>query len=258
MAQDDSEVEVADDDNAPSESYGDEESIELEEQGPQQYVSPAQDVSTWVKFIGVPEQDKFIAGDEVTALIGLHNSGQTTYNISYVGAHLHSPYDEKFYVQNFTVRWLAALLPPQSEVTVEYKFRPDEKLETLDFLLSGWLIYNDSQPTPVIYRSLFHNSTIEVQERRFGWNLQSALTYALGFAGVAVVGYAIAQQQGGVGKLTQSVLGKKSKKSRRDPAASPEAEGSPVAAGWETKVYKPAAVQKAVGSKKSQKPPSKK
>lgn len=38
-----------------------------------------------------------------------------------------------------TVRWASALLPPRSEVTLEYRFRPDEKLEPLQFLLSGWV-----------------------------------------------------------------------------------------------------------------------
>jgi len=210
------------------------------EDEPQRYVMPAADVQTYVKFIGV-EGTKFIAGDEVTALIGMHNSGDKTYNVSYVGAHLHSPFDYNFYVQNFTVRWTSNLLPPRSEVTVEYRFRPDPNLEPLDFQLSGWLIYNDSAPTPVIYRSMFVNQTIEVLERRQEWTASSIITWIFVLAGLGLAGYVALN-------LTQ---GGKKTKSR---ASTPSVDGvkSP-SAGWETQVYKPAQVQKAFGSKKEKK-----
>lgn len=155
-----------------------------------------------------------------------------------VGAHLHSPYDFNFYVQNFTVRWTSNLLPPQSEVTVEYKFRPDEKLEPLDFHLSGWLIYNDSSSTPIIYRSLFFNQTIEVTERRSEWTFQSLLTSGLVLAGIAIVGYVV---------LSQTNVGKKAAKRVTASTASAEQQ----AASWDTKIYKPSTVQKSVGSKKA-------
>lgn len=177
----------------------DEES-EVEEAAPQMYVLPAPDVQTFVKFLGHSD-NKFVAGEEVTALIGMTNAGDNTYNVSWgqnakqasvsgskatngrersldqplnnllafslslfftaspvssllhsVGAHLHSPYDMNFFIQNFTVRWTSNLLPPRSEVTVEYRFVPNERLEPLDFHMSGWLIYNDTKPTPIIYR----------------------------------------------------------------------------------------------------------
>ena len=62
---------------------------------------PSPDVATWVRFLGV-QDNKFVAGTEVTALVGMHNSGDKTFNVSYVGAHLHSPYDQNFYVRSQT------------------------------------------------------------------------------------------------------------------------------------------------------------
>jgi hypothetical protein len=133
------------------------------------------------------------------------------------------------------------LLPPKSEVTVEYKFRPDEKLEPLDFHLSGWLIYNDSASTPIIYRSLFFNQTVEVAEKRAEWTVQSFFTTALVLAGIAIAGYVA---------LAQTAVGKKTSK-RLAASAAPTGEA---AAAWTASVYKPATVQKAVGSKKMVKP----
>ena len=79
--------------------------LEVEEEQVEQqlYVLPSPDVSTWVRFLGVEnEGTRFQAGNEVVALIGMHNSGDKTFNVSFVGAHLHSPYDQSFFVQNMT------------------------------------------------------------------------------------------------------------------------------------------------------------
>jgi len=270
FAQDD-EVDVSADEDVSKSEYEEETDADatVDDEQQQMYVMPAEDVTTWVQFLGVTD-NKFVAGEEVTALIGMHNSGQKTYNVSYIGAHLHSPYDQSFYVQNFTVRYTSALLPPRSEVTVEYRFRPDERLDALDYHLSGWLIYNDSSiPTPIIYRSLFVNSTVETLERRSEWTAQSAVAWTVGLAGFAVVAYAVAQSQGGAQKLINNVVGaaggKKSKKSRASastsaPSTGSKTDGEPTAspsAGWEVKAYRPATVQKAVGGKKHQKPSNK-
>lgn len=233
-----------------------EESSEPTEQPQQMYVMPAQDVATWVRFLGV-EDNKFIAGNEVTALIGMHNSGTKTYNVSYVGAHLHSPYDQNFYVQNMTVRWTSSLLPPHSEVTIEYRFRPDEKLEPLPFLLSGWLIYNDSTvPTPIIYRSLFVNTTVEVLEKRAEWTVASTITWLFTIAGLSLAAYVVVQNTNILGAVT----GASGKKGKSRPSASPSADepsAGGASSGWDVKVYKPTNVQKAFGSKKMQKPKDK-
>jgi hypothetical protein len=129
-----------------------EEVVEEVDDEQQLYVMPAPDVQTYVKFLGISD-NKFVAGEEVTALVGLHNvnthttnstaiarsfdqwilesnrrnqrhaplssahsfpvrsccrsllrhssfsllpaqSGPKTYNVSFVGAHLHSPFDQ--------------------------------------------------------------------------------------------------------------------------------------------------------------------
>ncbi len=57
-------------------------SATVDDEQQQMYVMPAEDVTTWVQFLGVSDS-KFVAGEEVTALIGMHNAGEKTYNVSY-------------------------------------------------------------------------------------------------------------------------------------------------------------------------------
>ena len=49
-----------------------EEVVEEVDDEQQLYVMPAPDVQTYVKFLGISD-NKFVAGEEVTALVGLHN-----------------------------------------------------------------------------------------------------------------------------------------------------------------------------------------
>ena len=156
-----------------------------------------------------------------------------------------------------TVRWASALLPPRSEVTLEYRFRPDEKLEPLQFLLSGWVIYNDSSvPTQVIYRNLFVNSTVEVVERRAEWTVASVITWMLTIAGLGVAGYVVAQNTSILSSVTGSGSGGKGHKGKKSSHID-DADSAAAAASWDVKVYKPSNAQKAFGAKKMVKPKDK-
>lgn len=53
-----------------------EEVVEEVDDEQQMYVMPAPDVQTYVKFLGISD-NKFVAGEEVTALVGLHNVRST-------------------------------------------------------------------------------------------------------------------------------------------------------------------------------------
>jgi hypothetical protein len=212
-----------------------EEIVEEVIETPQQFLEPAPDVTTTVKFLGITD-NKFTAGKEVTALIGLTNTGDKQYNVSYVGAHLHSPYDVNYYVQNLTARTTSGLLPAKSELTVEYKFTPDAKLETLDFHFSGWVIYNDTAAT-VLYRSLYANHTVSMIEKRGEWSLQSVLTYLVTIGALAAAAY--------FGMQT-TATGQKVKKA----ATAATTVTADVQTPWAATAYRPANVQKAAGAKK--------
>ena len=67
-------------------------------------------------------------------MVGVSNQTPDVYfNVSHIGAQLHSPYDYSYFIQNFTVRELEAVVGPGQETTVEYRFHPDPSLEPIDF-----------------------------------------------------------------------------------------------------------------------------
>lgn len=106
--------------------------------------------------------ERVVIGEETTVLVSFSNNGQAPINITHIGAHLHSPFDYSFFVQNFSVRGVGAVVEGGQEVSLEYLFRPDKSLEPAEYWLSGWLVYNDSLHRQ--YLKAYHNATIELSE----------------------------------------------------------------------------------------------
>ena len=241
--------EVTDDDFEVEDDGEDEEDdddfFEEEEEEQTGILGPHPGVTTYIHFPDYKEH-KFVQGEDVVVLVGVANGSPSTYfNVSYIGAQLHSPFDFSYYIQNFTVRETEAIVGPSQETTLEYRFRPDVSLEPIEFQLSVWALYNSSEGR--MYQSTVFNDTVELVERREPWSVSSVFNTALVLSGLGVIGYvAYSLMQGG----QQS--GKK-KRARRT-----EADGPKEPVEWETKVYKPAVKQRTVrkpnskkGSKKS-------
>jgi len=146
------------------------------------------DIVTHVHFPEFPDK-KFPIGGDVTVLVGITNKGKSDdYNMSYIGASLHNPFDLAYYIQNFTWRVAEGRVEAGSEQTFEYTFRPDSRLEPLGFWLTAFIAYNNTE-TGVPHRSFFHNSTIELVERPTDMNARRGFTYVLAFAAAGIVGY---------------------------------------------------------------------
>jgi hypothetical protein len=69
------------------------------------------------------------------------------------------------------------IVQPGGQATVEYRFRAHPDLEPVDFLFSGWLIYNNTNGK--IFKSNFANTTIWLVEPEFKWDFQSISTYLI-------------------------------------------------------------------------------
>ena len=234
---DDLEVEDEGDDEEEEDDFFDDEE---EDTG---ILGPHPGITTYIHFPDYKEH-KFVQGEDVVVLVGVANGSPSTYfNVSYIGAQLHSPFDFSYYIQNFTVRETESIVGPSQETTIEYRFRPDVSLEPIEFQLSVWALYNSSEGR--MYQSTVFNDTVELVERQEPWSVSSVFNTALVLSGLGVIGYvAYNLMQGG----QQS--GKK-KRARRTDADAPK---EPVE--WETKVYKPAVKQRTVrkpGSKKGSK-----
>eukprot|EP00457_Paulinella_chromatophora_P009650 gb/GEZN01009721.1/.p1 GENE.gb/GEZN01009721.1/~~gb/GEZN01009721.1/.p1 ORF type:complete len:264 (+),score=68.85 gb/GEZN01009721.1/:40-831(+) len=178
------------------------------------------DIRTTVIFPDHEGGKPFIAGEPVTALVGVWNAGDEPYNLSYCGASFHSPYDYSYFIQNFTVQQPNAMLAPQTQKTLEYKFTPDASLEAVDFWLSGWVIYNDTEGQ--LYRSVWTNGTVTLEEKASEVNARLAFVFIVIIALVALFCYLIYD------KVVNSKSAKKKRAVAKD-AVAPE-EVAPAAA----------------------------
>jgi len=179
-------LELADEEEEPKGSappVSDEEEFEEVEEEGEEFLAPHPDVDTLVYFKDALDK-RFVIGEPVVVLIGLHNRGDQRLDLTEIGAHFHSPYDLSYYIQNFTRRSLNTFLPPNFEVTLEYKFVPDKSLEPLNFWLSGWVEYNSSSGR--YYRSTFTNGTVELIEKQSDADFRRifAVLFVIGLGGL--------------------------------------------------------------------------
>jgi len=208
-------------------------------------LKPSPDVATVSLFPDYTDK-KFFVGTEIVALIGLTNSGESTFNVSSVQAFLHSPFDYTYYIQNFTARHFpaGAVLKPHEQLTLEYTFKPDKSLEALEFWLSGYVTYNSTAAEgveSVEFRSFFTNSTIELVEKPADLNVKRVFSYFLAIAAAGIVGY-IAWSLTNPSASTTATSGASSEQRIKDAESS-----------WEAEAYKPLKESRAIGRKRTAK-----
>jgi len=162
-------------------------SEEIEEDDDAAVLKPSADIITTVYFPDYPDK-KFPIGSEVHVLLGIHNNGKADYNISFIGASLHSPFDLDYHIQNFSAKAIEEVVESGQEQTFDYTFRPDQRLEPLEFWLSAYVIYNNTM-TSQIHQSVFVNGTIDLVEKPSDMNFRRVFTYFLAFAAAGLVGY---------------------------------------------------------------------
>jgi len=193
---------------------------------------------------------KIPVGKEVTVLVGFSNSGEKTFNITAIGAHLHSPFDFGYYIQNFTAYEVEGTIGPGEQLSLEYTFKPDPSLEPLEFHLSGWVIYNDSDNN--MFRSTFVNGTIELIEAQSDFDIRGVFTWFLAVAALGLMAYvafntlATPEQKKIVAKRAGSSTERGPKKQASEDA------------GFLDSLYTPSKSQGIVGKKSNKKPKSSK
>lgn len=154
---------------------------------------PHPDIETTFLFPDFADK-KFVLGEPVHVLVGFNNKGNNSFNITGIGAHLHSPVDLSYFIQNFTARRVVGgFVGPRQQGSVEYVFMPDPSLEPLPFWLSGWVLYNNSRDE--VFFNTFVNTTIELVEPKVGFTVRSAFNYLIFFGAVGLVAYLVIQNQ---------------------------------------------------------------
>ncbi|MEW5307889.1 MAG: hypothetical protein WDW36_010258 [Sanguina aurantia] len=157
----------------------------------------------------------FPAGELVKVVLGIHNEGPETYNITAVMGSINAPNDFKVYVQNLTRQMYMQMLEPGQELSLEYTMMPSKDLPARDFIMAITLFYSDKRFA--MKSSTFFNSTVEVVEVKKFIDTDLLFLYLLLLSIFGAAGYFLLQYIQGLGFLKN--VGKKSKRvetSQRD------------------------------------------
>lgn len=100
-----------------------------------------------------PDQ-KLPLGEAVSVLCHFFNDGNSPVNITSILGSLNSPFDLRFYVQNFTAKPFGIVVKEGEEITLEYQFMVHPSLEPIDYSMSHTVFYEtDSQ----VFSTTFYN-----------------------------------------------------------------------------------------------------
>jgi len=248
---DEDEVPVTEEQSIPAGGNANAEETEEDYEEEEIALVASPDAHTRVLFPDFPTK-KIPVGKEVTVLVGFSNSGSSPFTLTSIGAHLHSPYDFSYYIQNFTERDVFdGVVEPGAQVSLEYIFKPDPSLEPLEFHLSGFVTYNNSEN--MMFRSTFVNGTIELIEAQSDFDIRGIFTWFLGVAALGLIAY--------VGFNTFASPEQKKIVKRVGSAASTPQTPKKLASedsGFLDSLYTPSKSQAAFGSRKPKKPRSSK
>lgn len=130
---------------------------------------------------------KFIVADPepVSVLIGFHNLGDTTFNITGIQAWLMYPLDHRYFIQNFTRFVYGGIAVEGGEQqTLLYKFLPDPGLDARDFDLTVGIFYHDENGGN--FSTVVFNGTISLVDRPDSVDAQTFFKYvgAIGLVGL--------------------------------------------------------------------------
>lgn len=210
--------------------YNDEDLEEFDEDAEDDF----HEVST--HFIFPDHKDmRFPVGKEVTVLVDVSNNGQEVFNVTRVATFLHSPYDLSYFIQNCTAKELSGVAAPNTQISLEYKFTPDMKLEALEYWLSGYVEYT-VEGSDELFMQVFVNSTVHLYDDKAGVDIFNTFTTLLMVATIGAMAY-------GAFSVAAAKTGLKKKKKYVPPA--------PVAASdaddWEVNTYKQSDKSRAAG-----------
>jgi len=224
-------AEADDDDEEKPEGDDEEKEVELK---------PSPHVSTAIIFPDFAEK-KFTLSDKVTLLVGIKNTGETALNITGVQTRLHSPFDYKYIIQNFTYREVGMTVEPRREASLEYVFQPDKGLEPIEYHLSAYIDYNDS--AQIEYRSFVYNDTVELIEKSSSFDAKQFFSYFMLLGGVGLVGYILWSVSKPVSKPSRSAAVERGTR----------ADSATVQQDWAGDIYTPKSKSTPVGKKRTNK-----
>lgn len=125
---------------------------------------------------------------------------------------LNSPTDFSIFVQNFTQQFYHQAVAPGKEISLDYKFVPDPRIEPRDFIVALTVFYQDTKG--VYFSNTFFNQTIEIVEvkKLIDWELIFLVFFLLALAGgIGFLIYSLVAPQ----LQSLGYMSKKSKKTKK-------------------------------------------
>lgn len=120
------------------------------------------DVSTVIK--GLNDDGILPVGQDYSALVAFGNSGRTSFHVWGVMGSLNYDDDWKVYVQNFTYQVVNRTVESGQELSLNYRFLPNDRLDTRDFRMALSLFYearNTGGEAVRSHSSTFFNQTVK-------------------------------------------------------------------------------------------------
>lgn len=129
-------------------------------------------------------------GERNSVVVAVSNSGRDSFNVTAMGAHLHSPFDFTYHIQNFTAyRIEGSSIGPGQQASVEYFFTPDKALEPHDSWLSAWMLYNNSNQR--MFVNTVYNGTVTLVDEQGVMDAKGVLSNVFFFGILAALGYGL-------------------------------------------------------------------
>lgn len=117
----------------------------------------AKDVEIGHAFSDKLHEDKLVLGQAQRSLIGFANNGKLRYHVWGVMGSLNMPHNFRMYVQNFSYGQVNRSVAAGEELSFEYTFIPNERLDTTDFSLAITVFYEARGSTGNVIRA--HSTT---------------------------------------------------------------------------------------------------
>eukprot|EP00798_Chlamydomonas_sp_ICE-L_P028292 gene28292-31402_t len=121
------------------------------------------DITTGYFFPNHPTK-KFTAGKPVDVVLGIRNDASEAYNVTSILGSLNSPMDFRMHIQNFTQQVYLQTIAPGQDLSFEYTFLPDYRLEARDFTVALTVVYSNSKQQ--FFSTTFFNNTVELIEQK--------------------------------------------------------------------------------------------
>jgi hypothetical protein len=125
---------------------------------------PSRDVDIGQAFAdGLKEGRKLVLGKKARVTVGFANNARVSYHIWGIMGSLNMPHNFDIHVQNFTYAVVNQTVPPGGEISFDYSFEPNERLDTRDFTLALSAFYEAQSTKGNVIRAhstTFFNETI--------------------------------------------------------------------------------------------------